>query len=801
MAVPQRYYTSVSKILKSLGLVAILLFLLIPVSVAQNTKGDRPEVRSGGKRESKFRASPKKKSKSKKPYNRVQSRRSSPANAARASKPGKPTKNIYPQKGKFVNNQSRTAKISKHNQRSSPSRVSARSATGRTRNVYPQRGPYVNNPSRKPRTVERPVSNRTQLARVKRYSTPQTPPGKKKRVAPASASRPYVTRRSINAFAGFWNQKPKGEKAYTRGDIAGRKIRGKNFETKRQKVIKPTTTPYYGRKRVGDRPYKGPAGGGYVSATQPGKAWSGDIAGRKIRGRNYSSKTTIEGKPIFPPRKSRARVGDRPYKGTVPGGGYKSVTGKVRGGGKGPIPVRTPGIGAKGVDTYQGNIRGGKVFSPQGVDYAGNLKARKPLKGGGSVSGSWNNKGRAIAGRYPGKGAEQVGTYSGNIKFRKPLKGGGSISGKQWNNQGRAIQGKTPGIGANKIDTYQGNIKGRKTFTPQGEEYSGNIKARTPVKGGGSISGKMWNNQGRAIQGKSPGIGADKIDTYQGNIKGGRKIFDTQGADYTGNIKAKKPVKGGGSISGKLWNNREQPIPGKTPGGVADKIDTYQGNSKVTKKEPGKDVGGFPGKHHEFDFHPSMQNQGEEFTGYIRLPRFKKQYVKNPNAADEALKKTRPDKSTYQVDGLQVKVKQKDYQKRPNAAEGAMMGIAPGKNSIKASEYSKAIRLKWDYKHNPNSAEEALKTREPGKAFVRATDYQGNIKMKSFKVFKNKELHPDAQFVKMNKNNTDEERGMLTNFKLWWARLFKKSDTQPDHLKEKIRKPRYDKGEQGMWYD
>jgi len=772
----------------------ILLLFLVPESYAQNTKGDKTETKSGGKRESRFRQPKKKKNKSKAPYNRVQSRGPSSANSAR-SKPKKESKNIYPQKSRPAPTDSQR-KWGGGNK----TRVNVRSATGKTRNTYPQRGPYVNNPSKKPRTVERSVSNRTQLARVKRISTQPSPPGKKKRVVPASASRPYVTRRSINAFAGFWNQKPKGEKAYTRGDIAGRKIRGKNFETKRQKVIKPTTTPYYGRKRVGDRPYKGSAGGGYLSATRSGKAWKGDVAGRKIRGRNYSSKTTMEGKPIFPPKKMRSKVGDKPYKGTVPGGGYKSVSGKIRPGGKGPIPVRTPGIGANGIDTYRGNLRGGKVFSTQGGDYAGNLKARKPLKGGGSVSGSWNNNGRAIAGRYPGKGAE-VALFSGNIKARKPLKGGGSISGKNWNNQGRAIQGKTPGIGANKIDIYQGNIKGRKVFAPQGEEYTGNIKARKPLKGGGSVSGKMWNNQGVAIQGKSPGIGADKIDTFQGNIKGGRKIFDTQGADYTGNIKAKKPLKGGGSVSGKMWNNREQPIPVKTPGGKAGEIGTFQGNMKVTKKEPSKEVGGFPGKHHQFDFHPSMRDQGEEFTGYTRLPRFKKQYIKNPNSADEALKKNRPDKSTYQVDGLQVKLKQKDYKKRPNAADGTMLGIAPGKNSIKASEYSKVIRLKWDYKHNPSSDDAALKTREPGKAFARATDYQGNIKMKKFDLFGNKDLHPDAQFYKTNKNNTDEERGALTNFKLWWARLFKKSDTQPDHLKEKIRKPRYDKGEQGMWYD
>ena len=66
---------------------------------------------------------------------------------------------------------------------------------------------------------------------------------------------------------------------------------------------------------------------------------------------------------------------------------------------------------------------------------------------------------------------------------------------------------------------------------------------------------------------------------------------------------------------------------------------------------------------------------------------------------------------------------------------------------------------------------------------------------------KNRALHPDAQFVRTNKNNVKGEKDALTNLKLWWARLFKKEETQPEHLKEKLKKPRYDDGEQGMWYD
>ncbi len=124
------------------------------------------------------------------------------------------------------------------------------------------------------------------------------------------------------------------------------------------------------------------------------------------------------------------------------------------------------------------------------------------------------------------------------------------------------------------------------------------------------------------------------------------------------------------------------------------------------------------------------------------------------------------------------------------------------KSSVKANEYARGIRRDWDYIRNPSSADEALKTREPGKAFARSSAYQGNIKMKKFDLFeKNRGLHPDTKFIKTNKNNVAEEKDILTNFKLWWARLFKKQETQPDHLKEKGKKPRYDKGEAGMWYE
>jgi hypothetical protein len=536
----------------------------------------------------------------------------------------------------------------------------------------------------------------------------------------------------------------------------------------------------------------------------------------------------------------------------VPGGGYKTATqqGKVY---TSPLPGRAPGIGARRIDVWTGNIRGRKAFASQGEGYAGALKARRPQAGGGSISGRlWNNNQQPILGKTPGIGARRIDVWSGNIrgrkafadqgegyagalKARKPQAGGGSVSGRLWNNNQQPIPGKTPGIGARRVDVWSGNIRGRKAFADQGEGYAGALKARRPQAGGGSISGRLWNNNQQPIQGKTPA-------ELPGNYPGKYRLFDLQpsrrdqGEAFTGVLKARRPRKGGGSVSGKLWNNNQQPIAVRTPDEVAAKAARYSGNLRAAKKEPDKSVGGFPGKYQVFDLHPDMRNQGENFTGFDRLARFKRNYLKNPNQADEAIKKSRPDKTTYAVQGLQVKMKRPPYVENPNAAgealeklkpnatnrqlaglqvklkqgnyrdkpqavDAALPGIAPGKASVKASEFSRAMKRDWDYRHNPSSARHALDVREPGKAFGQVTDYQGNLRMQKFDLFGKKGLHPDAQFVKTNKNNVKEERDLLTSIKLWWDKTFRKSETQPDHLKEKIHKPRFDKREIGLWYD
>jgi len=751
---------------------------------SQNTKGDRAEVgKAGTQRESRFRNPFKKKNKRvKASYNRAQPKGINRALSARKpGKPGKASQKVYPQKGPFVNNPSSkpSSKQKAWRGTASGNRLVVRSNTGRTRNVYPQYGRYVNNPSRKAQSTQRPVSNKTTLARLNRLqgSADPTPPGKKKRVVPRSASKPFMARKSINVYANFHRPKKKGEQAVTR-DIAGRPLRMKNYETPKPGVIAPTFKPYHGRKRVGDRPYEGPRRGGYQTATRTRpKAWTGDISGRKIRGRNFSSKKRIEGVPIIHRKKVKDRFGDRVYRGTIPGGGPKSASqpGEKRTG-ISPLPKRVPGMGAKRIGDYQGNLKG-----------------RRPLKGGGSVSGKgWNNDGLPIPGRAP-RGGWQSATYQGNLKSRRPAKGGGSVSGKLWNNKQSAIPVKGPSQRTMKASVFPGNrYNPNPGMRDQGEEFTGAKKARRPLKGGGSVSGKLWNNNQTPLDGTPPKRSALKMEGFSKAMKQSQppRVRD-QGEEFTGTIRRPR-----------LWkdyvkndNAHEDALKKKRPTGATYSVGDLQISMKQSKYIKNKNSA-------EESMLKKEPTKSTYSVGELQIRMKQRNYVKNKNSAEESLLKQEPTKNTYRVGELQVRVRQPETGYRKNAPDGALPGLKPSKETVRAGGYDRQVKRNFDYKHNPSSADEALNVREPGKAFARSTDYQGNIKMKKFDLFeKDRRLHPDAKFVKTNKNNVDGERDLLTNFKLWWARMFRKQENQPENLKEKGKKPRYDKGEEGLWYE
>jgi hypothetical protein len=729
--------------LKFAGLV-ILMFAFSHGADAQNTKGDKPS----GSRENRFKSSPRKKSggKTYKPrsFKKVgggegYSPRGRARGGERAGRPLRPTFNVHKPsdqqkawKGDLTGRrlQHRNSSSDKYKpkvyRQTGPSvkrRVPDRegrqnvargrppkipTATGTVKNVYRQKGPYVSNRHSKPRKEPKAVSNRAALSRVKKLQSKdkmETSGGRKVRVVPRSASRPFMRNKSINVWANFKRPKKKPVKAQTT-DIAGRKIRGRNYQTPSPGLIKAPNT-YHGRVAGKDRPYGG-RGGYNRSATKGSKAWTGDIAGRRIRHRDRTSKKSVEGLP-FLGRAPKSRSGKR------------NVFTK-------PLPVKQPGYGAMGLGNAGKKSKSGRKVNTSGI----------PVRSKGGMG--FGNQGEGFA--------------SMKAKKKRPV----DVSGIP-------VRAQRPG-----------------RFGDQGESFAGGFRQRRPLKGGGSVSGKVWNNKGHALAPRIP---------RQTDLTG-----------LPGNYKARRPPKGGGSVSGKLWNNDEKPLakrPFKGPN-----VAGYQGNLKVKSKEPTsaqKRVGHYRGGSKIGDVITMNVDQGEEFTGHQKLPKWRKAYIQNKLAHEESMKKRRPAKGTYAVEGLQTKVKRRDYVRNKDIAETAQKKLKPTETD-KATSGMYARVKQYHYVRNPSSSDDALKVREPGKAFARATDYQGNIKMQKYKLFeKNRALHPDAQFVRTNKNNVKGEKDALTNLKLWWARLFKKEETQPEHLKEKLKKPRYDDGEKGMWYD
>ena len=529
--------------------------------------------------------------------------------------------------------------------------------------------------------------------------------------------------KSVPASARTATRPPEGAKSYKGSDIYATR---KNFRTPRtigvvkaksvRSVSQPSgrgEKPIFGKRKYRPRPTRTVSGvspyskqrrpmpPGSISArrkqyrqknTYRGKdrhfgenATTKDIAGRRLRTRNYRSGKPNNATGGFMPYYGRSAPQGQPKTYATKGGrrvqraGWNNAGQPIKGRGRNPndqavanyqgkMPLAAlPGFGKGKEGTYKGNIPAKRLrrYGPGKASvYAGKRKAMRPVKGGGSITRGWNNGGMPILGRdrgpndeaiaayrgktplsaVPGYGPAKTGTYSGNIparklrkygpgrestyagnrKARKPLKGGGSIT-RGWNNGGVPIMGRgrkandeaiaryqgkrplssMPGYGPGKAGTYSGNIPARKLrkYGPGREStYAGNMKAQKPLKGGGSIT-RGWNNGGMPIMGRGrkandeaiagyqgkmplsavPGYGPSKAGTYSGNIPARklRKYGPGKGSNYAGNMKARKPLKGGGSIT-RHWNNQGQPLPskGRTPANEA--IAAYQGKMPLS---------------------------------------------------------------------------------------------------------------------------------------------------------------------------------------------------------------------------
>jgi hypothetical protein len=571
---------------------------------------------------------------------------------------------------------------------------------------------------------------------------------------------------------------------------------------------------------------------GYIKAGRPAKG-GGSVSGKLWNNRgqpvdvNTAGPGTIRGS-----RFSGSIRTERPAKG----GG--SVSGKLWNNRGQPVDVNTAG---------PGTIRGSR--------FSGSIRTERPAKGGGSVSGKlWNNRGQPVDVNTAGPGTIRGSRFSGSIRTERPAKGGGSVSGKLWNNRGQPVDVNTAGMG-----------------TIRGSRFSGSIRSERPAKGGGSVSGRLWNNRGQPVDVNTAGVGTIRGSRYRGRQNVDNLWnFGDQGGEFSGFIKARKPEKGGGSVSGRLWNNNETPIDPRLPSGNDAKMAGYSGFIKARKQEKGGgSVSGKLWNNNETPIDPRLPSGNDaKMAGYSGFVKAKRGHQQNPNAHPQSIDKRTPTRNVAKAGGLQIRAPQPETARKEVAAEGVLPGLAPGKNLERAYRFAGGMprksytqnpsaadlsrpvvapsavfrqasvahgtRRSWNYQHGPSADEDAVKTMAPSAAWRRATSFQGFARQRfdsrhnpnshelaldvryygkayakieryrgEMKVvrYNDGRLHPDARFAHGRPATPPEGRSLFTQVQLWWAKNFRRSEAQPDHLKERVRKPRYDKREIGLWYD
>jgi hypothetical protein len=588
------------------------------------------------------------------------------------------------------------------------------------------------------------------------------------------------------------------------------------------------TLQFFGRKPHEDAQMK-KRRGNFLPGSEAKGGWQNDIAGYRLR------KHAPGGGEA-----GRKRLWDR-------------FSGK---GNNQPIQGRAPGIGASAIERGLRKTGGvnGKSMQDQGGAFSGFLKSKRKGNYVGRRGALWNNNGSPIgpkglppggmaAGTFQGRSrggknyGDQGSGYTGDIKRRDRINDqGGGYTGylKQqrrgkyigsthifWNNKGRAVTE----VGATKAGaaagTFQGRSRGGKNYADQGSGYTGDIKRRDRINDeGGEYTGYLkqqkkgkyigsthifWNNKGKAVT----EIGATKAGaaagSFQGRLKAQEKgkyiavpnkLWNNNGKAVT-QLETTKAGGLAGSFQGrtktheqkhkalltpaKLWNNREKAVT-DVQGTKADAAaGLYSGRLKANKPVS-----------YPLNSNRKMWNNDGKATTQIKLTN--SGAMAGNFSGKTKFKKESRDRDTEIEDRMKLK---KDYVHNPHSVEEALKKEKPHLN-YKAGNFASGAKVIGRRSHSPNSVDDALDSYH-NKASARRTDYQGNIKMKKF--FERRGESPDAKFVNPGENNVKEDRTIVTNMKLFWSRVFKKSESQPSNLKDRSNKLRYDKGEKGLWAD
>ncbi|MCA6079011.1 hypothetical protein [Fulvivirga sedimenti] len=531
-----------------------------------------------------------------------------------------------------------------------------------------------------------------------------------------------------------------GKNAY-RHQVVNSASRGSERNVVKKRIVPRTTSgAYVIRKRK--RPYA------WKDKTLWEDAYKGDIAGRPVRVKRTVDRPSIQGAPRTANR-SYTRRGDKAYSGRMRSG-FLSVSGGRR---EKAYNGRAAGSYMSATKpserAWKGDIAGFRISS---------VRSRTP---------KWN---KADGQQYYKSAPVDDKPYKGNIKGRNFM-----TSKRQTEKAGKSAG------------------KGNLTISLKSSvgNFAGNMRSRKRLKGGGSVSRNQWNNGGRPVDNRKIQSQDLKVAGFTGSIRGRRKA----------------PTKGGGSISNSGWNNDGKPVDNRRIQSQDVKIARFSGNLK----SPGKPYKGRRNLTVGFRMHnndgkpvPSMghskqDSQIEGFSGNLKGSKKPKGAggsisVLPWNNDGEPLERrtvsAEARKATVSTGTFKRTFK---YTRNPQAHEDALKKRPAGKNYYEAGKYAGNVRMTQRYEKKPFAADGALKGIGPSRAMIQASAYQGNVKMSKNNI---RNRHPSYKFE-------DDRASAKSNFnlKLFWSKLFKKQENQPAVVKEKVREPRFDKGEKGLWND
>jgi hypothetical protein len=402
----------------------------------------------------------------------------------------------------------------------------------------------------------------------------------------------------------------------------------------------------------------------------------------------------------------------------------------------------------KGEKAWRGDISG----IPLGETSSGRKTENVGVRLSGSRKLSASNKRRGISNPLPGSGYQTESKHAED----KPLQ--------------NTLPSKTPlELGAG---TFSGDAKLREAehiFVSQGEGYRGKLKRNyTYTRKANSSKRSLKKKEPQDVWFAAEGLQAEMRLSYA----------------YTRSPKSNKHALKKQEPNNTVLLSSTIPMAEKRDYGYFQS--PYSVKEALKKKEP---------------------NNMIIYLNGMQVPvKLDYKYIQNPRANPNSLKKKEPRNGIFAIEGLQVKVKQPKYVASPKAEERAVKGTSKSALNVrkpnavfsKANTFQGRVRFTGNYIHNPKSDKDALKVLAPGRAYAKINNYQGNVKMSKPS---GKNLHPDSKFAHSNHNNVKSERTFLMNVKLWWAKLFKKNENQTEAVKEKVRKPRYDKKEKELWKD